>query len=321
MQKPSDIIVPPLLGPGDRIGIVLPSGYMDPERIIDCIRFLSEAGYEVVTGETLLGKSDNYFSGTDEERRIDLQKMLDDTSIAAILFGRGGYGMGRIIDSLDFSSFVQSPKWIVGFSDITILHNHIFSNFGIVTIHGPMAAAFIGDGAHGNSVASLMHALTHSHYRYIVDVHPYNRLGTCSGTLIGGNLALLVNAIGTPSDMDYEGKILFIEDIGEYLYSLDRMLLQMHRAGKFRGLTGLVLGGFTDMKDTVRPFGKQLNDILRDRFAEYNFPLCFGFPVSHDEKNLALKHGLAHTLEVGATAVTLSLPPTPFQPLNPYLIV
>jgi len=321
MQKPSDIIAPPLLAPGDKIGIVLPAGYMDPDRVSDCIRSLNEAGFDVITGETVKGRSDNYFSGTDEERRADLQKMLDDTSLAAILFGRGGYGMGRIIDSLDFSTFVRSPKWLVGFSDITILLNHVFSNFGIASIHGPMAAAFIGEGKETESVKSLMHALSHPYYRYTTASHPYNRHGVCSGNLIGGNLSLLANAIGTSSDMNYEGKILFIEDIGEYLYALDRMLLQLDRAGRFRKLSGLILGGFTDMKDTVRPYGKPLDEILWERFAAYDFPVCFDFPVSHDERNFALKHGLVHTLEVKDEEVVLSLNPTPFQPQNPYILV
>lgn len=306
MSVSSAIIIPPVLVPGDRIGMVCPAGFMEPERTMDCINILESAGFIVVVGKTMNSSSNNYFSGSDEERRADLQAMLDDPSIRAVLFGRGGYGMSRIIDQLDFSAFVQAPKWLIGFSDITILLSHVYTRFGIAGIHGPMAAAFIGQGVLSFSVKTLAESFTTTSYRYNTTPHPFNRTGECQGPLVGGNLTLLVHAIGTPSDMDYRNKILFIEDVGEYLYGIDRMLLHLERAGKLKTLAGMIVGGFTDMKDTVRPFGQTIYELIRDRLAPYNFPVCYDFPVSHGVENYALKCGVTHKLTVSNTEVVLA---------------
>jgi len=278
---------------------------MPLEKVGECVRVLSDVwGYGVRVGATV-GTSYHYFSGTDDERRADLQSMLDDPSIRAILFGRGGYGLGRIIDQLDFRKFRKNPKWLIGFSDITVIHSHVFSRFGIATLHAPMANAFNEDGYKGPYVKSLHDALKGKKAVYNKTRHPFDRKGKAKGQLVGGNLALLAHLCGTGSDIDTRGRILFMEDVGEYLYNVDRMMYQLKRSGMFKGLAGLVLGGFTDMKDTTQPFGQDTWSLLRDIVAEYDFPVCFDFPVSHGKCNHALKVGGVYTLEVGARGTSL----------------
>jgi muramoyltetrapeptide carboxypeptidase len=292
------IQIPPSLHTGDTIGITCPAGFMPLESAQTCIRTLQDWGYRIRTGQTLGSPSENYFSGTDDERLADFQQMLDDKEIAAILCGRGGYGLTRIIDRIDFTAFQKAPKWIIGFSDITLLHTHIHSNYKIATLHAPMAGAFNDGGAATAFVQSLRSALAGESAKYECTPHPFNRPGTATGRLVGGNLALLAHAVGTPSDIRTKGKILFLEDVGEYLYNIDRMLHQLRRAGWLDRLAGLIIGGFTDMKDTQRPFGATVEEIIRDVVKDYDYPVCFGFPVGHQKENYALKTGLKHRLIV-----------------------
>lgn len=290
------IKIPPYLQKGDTIGITLPAGYMTKEKAQTCIDALQKWGYEVLVGKTLGSKSKTYFSGTDEERLNEFQAMLDEPSIKAILCGRGGYGVGRIIDQLDFTSFKKNPKWIIGFSDITVLHAHINRNYKIATLHSPMAGAFNDGGFKNKYVQSLKNALQGIKADYSFKPHRLNHNGTATAELIGGNLALLTHLIGTKSDVQTKGKILFLEDVGEQHYNVDRMLHQLKRSGKLDQLAGLIIGGFTDMQDTERPFGKKVYDLIYDLVKEYNYPICFGFPVSHDKENYALKEGVVHKL-------------------------
>jgi muramoyltetrapeptide carboxypeptidase len=306
MQSQSSIIIPPYLKPGDTIGITCPAGYMPFEKARVCIETLQEWGYQVKLGSTLRSSSNNYFSGTDEERRNDFQALLNDPEVKAILCGRGGYGCSRIIDELDFTCFSQLPKWVIGFSDITVFHAHIPANYGVATLHAPMAAAFVRPVEDNPYVISLKNALEGNRSHYETPVHPLNRLGNAMGTLVGGNLCLLTHLAGTSSDWDWNNKLLFIEDVGEQLYNVDRMLLQLKRMGKLSGLAGLVVGGFSDSKDTDRPFGKTVYEVIRESVEGYNFPICFGFPVSHEKENFALKVGVAHRLEVDANSVSLA---------------
>jgi muramoyltetrapeptide carboxypeptidase len=299
------IKTPPYLEPGNTIGITCPAGYMASGKVTACIHKLQSWGFEVMQGKTVGSDSVNYFSGTDEERLDELQAMLDDKNIHAILFGRGGYGMGRIIDRLDFKKFRKNPKWLIGFSDITILHTHLLSNHSIATIHGPMAGAFNIENGDTRSIDSLHDALSGKKANYKCNPHPLNRNGKVSGKLVGGNLALLAHVIGTDSDFDTKNRIFFIEDIGEYLYNADRMLHQLKRSGKFDKIAGLVIGGFTDMKDTERPFGKTISAIIHDLIAGFDFPVCFDFPVSHSVNNLALKIGLEYQLKITAAHTLL----------------
>ena len=296
--------IPPYLKPGDTIGIVCPAGYMPFEKAQSCIETLTDWGFKVIPGKTL-GHQFHYFSGTDEERRNDLQRMMDDKNIDAILCGRGGYGTGRIIDKLDFTKFEKHPKWIVGFSDITVLHSHLLSNFKIASLHAPMAAAF-NDGEYKNQyIQSLHDALFGKKADYKTEGNTLDQPGNARGVLVGGNLSLLVNVIGTTSDIKTKNKIMFIEEIGEYIYSVDRMMYQLKRSGKLEHLKGLIIGRFSDMKDTTVPFGQTVEDAIKGLVKDYDYPVCFGFPVSHDKENYALKVGVTYKLKVGKNFVEL----------------
>ncbi|MER3463860.1 MAG: LD-carboxypeptidase [Chitinophagaceae bacterium] len=297
--------IPPYLQKGDTIGIVAPAGFMPIEKMQVCIDTLDSWGFTVQMGDTTHSNSQNYFSGTDEQRLNDLQQMLDDPNIKAILCARGGYGVSRIIDGLNFKKFKKHPKWIVGFSDITVLHAHLFSNYKIASLHAPMAAAFNDGEVNNPYIQSLKNALEGKPAHYECATHPFNKIGEGEGVLVGGNLTLLAHLIGTRSDVKTKNKILFLEDVGEYLYNIDRMLLQLKRNGKFDHLAGLVIGGFTDSKDTERPFGKTVYELIYEQVADYDFPICFNFPVSHEKENYALKMGCTYKLSVTADTVIL----------------
>jgi muramoyltetrapeptide carboxypeptidase len=289
---------PPFLKPEQTIGITCPAGYMAAEKAADCIQTLQKWGYEVMVGKTLGSTSNNYFSGTDEERRDELQAMLDDPNIHAIIFGRGGYGMGRIINQLDFKKFKKNPKWLVGFSDITVLHNHLQANNRVCSIHGPMAAAFTLTEGDSRAIDSLHQVLKGKRNTYRCSPSPYNRIGKSTGRLVGGNLTLMVNSIGTAQQINSRNKILFLEEIGEQLYHIDRMFYQLKGSGLLNNLAGLVIGGFTDVKDTERPFGEEVESLIRKIVDEYKYPVCFHFPVSHGKENVALKIGAVYQLSV-----------------------
>jgi muramoyltetrapeptide carboxypeptidase len=298
--------IPRYLKKGDTIGIVAPAGYMPIEKMQTCIETLDSWGYNVELGKTTHSESSNYFSGTDEERLEDLQRMMDDSNIKAILCARGGYGMSRIVDDINFKRFKKHPKWIIGFSDITVLHAHLYSNYEIASLHAPMAAAF-NEGEFNNPfIESLRNAIEGKPARYEWRGHHFNTTGKAKGTLLGGNLSLLAHVVGTPSDIKTKGCILFIEDVGEFFYNVDRLLIQLKRAGKLDKLAGLIIGGFTDSKDTERPFGKEVYEIIYDQLKEFRYPICFGFPVSHGKENYALKVGVAYELNVGMDNISLS---------------
>lgn len=296
------ILIPPYLRKDDTIGIVCPAGYMPFEKAKACISSLHEWGFKVKVGKTL-GNRYNYFSGTDEERLNDLQSMLDDSEVKAILCGRGGYGLSRIIDDVNFKRFKKNPKWIIGYSDITLLHAHLFSQLKIASLHSPMASAFNNGGAKNEFVQALKCVLTGERYNYSCNAHSLNKNGIAQGLLVGGNLSLLIHLIGTASDVDTKNKILFLEDIGEYLYNIDRMMMQLKRAGKLNKLAGLIIGGFTEIKDTTIPFGQDVYSIIHEKVKEFDYPVCFNFPVSHTERNYPLKVGVLHQLEVSENGV------------------
>jgi len=299
------IKIPSYLQKGDTIGLVCPAGFMTLDKVQTCINTLQDWGYAVKLGKTIGGNSQNYFSGTDEERLADFQQMLDDDEVKAVLCARGGYGTGRIIDQVDFRKFKKQPKWIIGYSDITILHSHLYTNYYISSLHAPMAGAFNEEGYKNEFVLSLKNALEGKKAKYQCEVHAFNQKGEAVGELVGGNLALLAHLVGTGSDLKTKGKILFIEDVGEYVYNIDRMFYQLKRSGKFSKLAGLIIGGFSDMKDTERPFGKTVYEVIHEIVKEYDFPVCFDFPVSHTDRNYALKVGAGYKLKVGKTKVTL----------------
>jgi muramoyltetrapeptide carboxypeptidase len=292
------IETPPYLEAGDTIGLVCPAGYMSLDKVQACVRTLENWGYKTRIGKTVGGDSTSYFSATDKDRLDDLQQMIDEREIKAVLCARGGYGTGRLIDHIKFKKFCKKPKWIIGYSDITVLHCHLYSNYNIASLHSPMAGAFNDAAGDDPYLLSLKDALEGKKADYSCEAHEFNRQGKAKGQLVGGNLALLAHLTGTCSDIKTRGRILFIEDVGEYLYNIDRMLYQLKRSGKLDRLAGLVVGGFTDIKDTERPFGATAYEIIRDMVKEFDYPVCFDFPVSHTNRNYALKVGVEYSLKV-----------------------
>ena len=299
------IKIPPYLKKGDTIGITCPAGYMATEKAQVCIDTLQQWGFDVMVGHTLGSNSTTYFSGTDQERLDELQAMLDDDSINAILFGRGGYGMGRLIDRIDFSRFKRKPKWLIGYSDITVMHCHVNRRLKVATLHSPMAAAFNNGEKDNEFIGSLHKAIIGKTAHYKCAGDKLNKPGTATGELIGGNLSIIAHLIGTPSEPDTKNKILFIEDIGEQIYSTDRMLYQLKRSGKLDHLAGLIIGRFSDIKDTERPFGQTIEELIYEIVKEYEYPVCFNFPVSHERENYALKVGCIHQLKITKKKVQL----------------
>ncbi|MFN9949992.1 MAG: LD-carboxypeptidase [Bacteroidota bacterium] len=293
---------PPFLRKGDTIGIVCPSGHLPIAQTAACVQQLKHWGFQVKIGPTVGGRFHS-FAGTDEERCADLQQMIDDPSINAILCGRGGYGLSRIIDQLDFSRFRKHPKWIIGFSDITVLHAHLYRQFQICSLHAPMARAFSNKNKAG--IETLHRAMIGRKLHYSCKPHAFNRQGQVSGPLIGGNLSLIAHLTGTKSALPAKGAILFLEDVGEYIYNIDRMMIQLKRSGLLGQIAGLIVGGFSETKDTAIPFGASPEEVIRAQVAAFDFPVCFGFPVSHEEDNLALKHGAMHHLHISGRSVRL----------------
>lgn len=300
----SKTIIPPYLKKGDLIAITCASGHMNPKNADACVKALHEKGYEVLLGKTVHYPSNNYFSAPDEIKIEELQAMLDAPEIKAILFGRGGYGLTRIIDQLDFSTFRKHPKWLIGFSDVTVILNHVYQNFGIASIHSSMCGAF-KNKRQAENVKSLLDCINGKKIKITTDAHTLNRKGKAIGELAGGNLCLITNSIGTPSEIDTKGKILLIEDVGEYTYAIDRMLYQLKRSGKLSQIKALIVGTFTETKDTERPFGKSIEEIISEIVQDYEYPVCFDFPIGHDDKNRAVKIGAAYQLEIGKNKTQL----------------
>jgi len=313
-EKPADkrkhIIVPPYLKPGDVIGITCPAGNITAEEIMPAVQQIESWGFRTKAGDTI-GKKDFTFGGTDQERWTDFQHMLDDTSISAILCARGGYGAIRIIDKLGFDKFKAKPKWIIGFSDITVIHCHVNRNMNIASIHSKMCNSFPDDWSKAEpvqveSILSIRKALAGEQMLYTAIPDPMNRTGTTEAPLVGGNLKTLETLSGTRSDLITAGKILFVEDTGEYLYSIDRMFWNLKRSGKLDTLKGLVIGGFKIKPDDPgEEFGKTIYDIVLEKVKDLGYPVCFNFPVGHQKENYALKEGISHRLEVRPDSCTL----------------
>lgn len=265
--------------------------------------FTEQWGLEVVEGKTLR-TSFNQFSASDDDRLADMQQMLDDPSIKAIIAARGGYGCSRIVDRLNFDQFLKHPKWIVGFSDLTAFLSRTFE-LGFASIHAPMAKTITCAGAE-LAAESLRQMLFGEMPAYNIPAHRLNRTGRATAPVVGGNLCLLAHMIGSDTETNTDGKILFIEDINEYLYNLDRMMIQMKRSGKLDKLAGLVVGQFTDMKDNNSPtFGKDSYEIINEHVAELGYPVCYDFPVGHVGDNRAMGVGIEAALTVSENAVQL----------------
>ena len=296
------MIIPPYLKKGDTVAITCPAKKL-PADIREGIALLESWGLNVIIGETV-NASYHQYAGTDELRIKDFQRFIDDQSVKAIFAARGGYGTIRIIDKLDFSSFTLNPKWIIGFSDITVIHSHLYSNYNVQSIHGQMPMN-VPDGTKP-SLETLRKALFGEPYNYNYQSLTERINGTAEGVLIGGNLTLLVMMSGSVSEMDFSDKILFLEDVGEYLYSIDRMMWHLKRAGKLAELKGLIVGGFTDLKDNDIPFGQTAEEIIFNHVKEYNYPVCFDFPAGHISDNHALIFGRKVSLRVETDGINLT---------------
>lgn len=287
---------------GDTIGIAAPAGKIDMA-LVDVAKTVFESwGLQVVVGKSV-EKQYFQFAGTDEERFLDMQSMINNDTIKAIVCARGGYGTIRLMEQLSFKKFRRKPKWLVGFSDITVLHAYINNALKIPTIHGPMPKNF--KTATPDSIESLKKSLFGEKIKYSVPAHDLNRKGNASGILVGGNLSILYSLAKTKYDCRYRNKILFIEDLNEPLYHIDRMMHSMKMRGVFNKLHGLVVGGMTDIKDTKETFGKDAYEIIRDTVKDYKFPVCFGFPAGHFENNHALIMGRQISLQVSEKGTEL----------------
>jgi len=298
------MIFPPYLKQGDTIGIVAPARKINRNEIEFAIRWWEEKGFWVAFGKHLFATHHQY-AGTDEERLKDLQNMLDNSEIKAIFCARGGYGTLRIVDKLDFLSFNLDPKWICGFSDITVLHAHVNKICEVATIHATMPVSMNGNNL--ENLETLYQTLIGEQPYYQWNPHLLNKTGECSGQLVGGNLSLLYALSGSVSDLDTANKILFIEDVDEYLYHIDRMMLQLKRAGKLAHLAGLLVGSFTKVRDNDIAFGSAFEQIICEHCEEYNFPVAFNFPAGHDERNVAMKFGATYSLNVENTMAVLQI--------------
>lgn len=311
INKKRQAQIPPFLKPGDTIGICSPSGDISLDDIAPSVALMQSWGYQVRIGSSP-GQRDFIFGGTDAQRTQDLQQMLDDPHIKAIMCARGGYGLVRIIDQLDFSKFRKHPKWVIGFSDITVLHNHINRNFHIATIHSKMCNSFPKDWTKADAmqietILSIRQAIAGEESVFRAPVHTANRSGKVTAELVGGNLSILETLAGTESDLKTDGKILFIEDVDESLYRIDRMIWNLRRTGKLDHLAGLVVGGFALKPDKPgAEFGQDVIGIISSHTKDFKFPVCFDFPVGHQKNNFALKCGMLHTLEVGPEGSKLS---------------
>ncbi|MBD2724690.1 S66 peptidase family protein [Hymenobacter armeniacus] len=298
------VTFPPALQAGHRVAIVSPARKISAADLAPAIATLESWGLEVVLGESIAGDF-HQFAGPDDLRRRDFQQQLDAPGIRAILCARGGYGTARIVDGLDFTAFRRAPKWVAGFSDITVLNAHLLA-LDHASIHGVMPVLFHQAGGE-LALETLRRALFGEAFQPITAAsHTLNRVGTATGELVGGNLSLLQTITGTASQASFAGRILFLEDLDEYLYHVDRMMLHLHRSGQLQGLAGLVVGHFSQMRDNAIPFGVTAEEII-DRYAQlYNFPVAYGFPVGHEADNLAMVVGQTVTLTVDASGGRLT---------------
>jgi muramoyltetrapeptide carboxypeptidase len=300
------MIVPLPIKPNSKIRIVSPAGKVKGKLVLPAVKWLENKGYKVEPGKHVFAEHFQ-FAGTDAQRLEDLQTALDDSECDAIICSRGGYGTVRIIDQLDFTEFKKYPKWVVGYSDVAILHSAI-NNLGVATIHGAMPPFFFDEKSEVNeNLESLMEVLTGEFNGYDISGNKKNITGKAEAEMIGGNLSILCSLLGTKYETETGGKILFIEEVDEYRYHIDRMIHQLKLAGKLKNLEGLVVGDFKGVKDNDSPFGQTVEEIIQEAVKEYDFPVCFGFPAGHNQKNLALSFGENWELSVSENSSTLKL--------------
>jgi muramoyltetrapeptide carboxypeptidase len=288
---------PRYLKPGDSVGIVSTARKISEEEVQPAIEILESWGLKVIKGK-FLHEQDHQFAGTIQQRTHDFQSMLNNHEVRAVFCARGGYGTVQIIDDIDWSCFRREPKWIVGFSDVTVLHSHIQKHCGIETIHGIMPVQFAKEKCNEGSIQSLYNALFSGRLEYHFPSHPLNREGVIQAPLTGGNLSILYSLLGSNSDNINDNKILFIEDLDEYLYHIHRMMMNLSRNLQMSHLKGLIVGGMSDMKDNTVPFGKSAEEIVQEFIQKNHYPVCFNFPAGHIKDNNAMILGRDAYLEV-----------------------
>lgn len=289
------------LKPGDLIYITAPAKAIEKEHVDYATKFLEDAGFRVRVGDNCLG-SHHYFSGTDDERLADMQAGLDDPEVKAILCARGGYGCVRLVDRINWAGMLQNPKWLIGFSDITVFHQRI-QRFDLPSIHGSMCLNFKDNTK--EALSTMIDALTGKDYTIQCNSSEYNRVGSADGVLVGGNLSIIYSLLGTDDQIDYSDKILFIEDLAEHLYHIDRMCYALAKAGVFDKIRGLIVGGMTDLEDTATPFGKTYQEIILDHFTYRKIPIAFDIPAGHIDDNRALILGGKCSLQVNETETSI----------------
>ena len=294
----TQLIQPELLKSGDTISILAPSGVLNnfDNKITKAINIFKSWGLNVVLGNHIYDKN-GHFAGTDKNREKDFQKALDNKNIKAIWCARGGYGAVRIIDKLNFDNYLKNPKWIIGFSDITVIHNKL--NFlNSESIHAMMITGFEDIDQNNDSLSKLKNVLFGDSLSYSITSNKNNKTGKSEGIIVGGNLTLIQSTIGSKTELKMKDKILFIEEIGEYAYHIDRMLYSLKRAGYFENCKGLIVGQISDVKKNTTDFGRSINELILDVLDEYNFPILFDFPAGHEKTNFPIILGRKVILDV-----------------------
>jgi muramoyltetrapeptide carboxypeptidase len=291
------MIRPSYLKNGDHVGIMAPAGIVEETDIEPAIKILQEWGLKTIKGKYLF-ENNGFFAGTDQQRLEDFQIMLDNPDIKAIFCARGGYGSVRIIEKLDFTLFLKRPKWIIGYSDITVFHIYLNNYLKCESLHAIMPKNFLKAYEDGFSLPALKNALFGEKLKYTIEKNELNKPGKASGKLIGGNLSIICNLQGTHFEINTKDKILFIEDIDEYIYHIDRMMMNLKLSGKLKNLKGLIVGGMTKIKHTTPDYGKSVSEVISDIISDYNYPVIFGFPAGHIIPNYALYMGRNVKMEV-----------------------
>lgn len=293
---------PPVLRSGDLVYITAPAKAIEEEHVLFAKELFEDAGFRVMIGQHCLGRH-HYFSGTDEERQADLQFAIDHPEVKAIVCARGGYGCVRIVDRIQWAGMLREPKWMIGFSDVTVFHQRL-QRFGISSIHGTMVLNYNTNSS--EAINTMMAALKGENADVSCDPNSYNKNGVANGKLVGGNLSIVYSLLGTDDQVDFTDCILFVEDLAEHLYHIDRMFFALNKAGVLDKIKGLIIGGMTDLEDTDIPFGKTVEEIILEHFTYRNIPIAFGFPAGHISDNRALILGDQCKLEVSAEKTLLS---------------
>jgi muramoyltetrapeptide carboxypeptidase len=296
------MIIPPYLKKGDDVILIATARKISSEELDPAITIIKSYGLNVILGEHIF-EIDNQFAGTDLERKTDLQWALNHKTAKAIIIARGGYGSVRLVENLDFSEMKKNPKWLVGYSDVTVLHNALH-NEGLATLHATMPLNFTKNE---EATKCMFNALFGNLNETKINENlSLNKDGIVNAEIVGGNLSLIYSLSGTPFDLNTDGKILFLEDLDEYLYHIDRMMMQLKLSGKLKNLAGLIVGGMSDMKDNQIPFGKTAEEIIFNAIKDYDYPVCFNFPAGHIDRNLALYFGKEASLIVNSGSATVS---------------